>query len=245
MNVAHPIKHAESSARKFGGVASDYVSIHQWMDESKIHLGDFRHRCLRHSTDGVFTAERIFGITIKNSSGADIPVRYIAEGHIKEDLGYVPSAFEWLSQIRPQRWMYGQPLSREEGKLNDPRGQSDRDEKQCATAEHWRAVTHLYSDFAEIWRTNDSGQLQSLVAQLPIDHRGDSDAQCARARLIALAPEQSCALGSAPIPPRCTDAVSGEEREAMLVEWLKREYIPWYEARPLEQSIEQSLSSAG
>ena len=33
--MAHPFKHAESSSRKFGGKAEDYLAIHNWFDESK------------------------------------------------------------------------------------------------------------------------------------------------------------------------------------------------------------------
>ncbi len=46
--MAHPFKHAESSARKFGGKAEDYLAIHNWFDESKSFFTDFRHRALRH-----------------------------------------------------------------------------------------------------------------------------------------------------------------------------------------------------
>lgn len=42
--MAHPLRHAESSARKFGGTAEDYLPIHNWFDESKAFLPDFRHR---------------------------------------------------------------------------------------------------------------------------------------------------------------------------------------------------------
>jgi hypothetical protein len=35
-------------------------------------------------------------------------VRYIGEQHVKEDLGRIPTAQDWLSQIKPERWMYGQ-----------------------------------------------------------------------------------------------------------------------------------------
>jgi len=34
-------------------------------------------------------------------------VRYIGEQHVKEDLGRIPTAQDWLSQIKPVRWMYG------------------------------------------------------------------------------------------------------------------------------------------
>ena len=106
--MAHPLKHAESSARKFGGKAEDYLAIHNWFDQSKSFFADFRHRALRHHAEGIFLAERIFGVTIANSDGERVPVRYVGEQHVKEDLGRIPTVQDWLSQISPQRWMYGQ-----------------------------------------------------------------------------------------------------------------------------------------
>ena len=29
--MAHPLKHAESSARRFGGKAEDYLGMHNWL----------------------------------------------------------------------------------------------------------------------------------------------------------------------------------------------------------------------
>jgi hypothetical protein len=46
--MAHPLQHAQSSTRKFGGKPEDYVAIHTWFDCSKAYLADFRHRALRH-----------------------------------------------------------------------------------------------------------------------------------------------------------------------------------------------------
>jgi|SRR5271157_2051231 len=74
--MAHPIKHAESSARKFGGKAEDYLAIHNWFDESKAFLSDFRHRALRHHAEGIFLCEKMFGTAITNSDGNSVPVRY-------------------------------------------------------------------------------------------------------------------------------------------------------------------------
>jgi hypothetical protein len=108
--MAHPLKHAQSSARKFGGRAEDYLPIHNWFDESKAFLADFRHRALRHHTEGIFLAEKLFGVAILNSDGIQVPVRYVGEQHVKEDLGCIPTAQDWLSQLKPQRWMYGQRL---------------------------------------------------------------------------------------------------------------------------------------
>jgi hypothetical protein len=53
--MAHPLEHAKSSARKFGGVAYDYLPIHQWFDESKAIMADVRHRALRHHAEGIFS----------------------------------------------------------------------------------------------------------------------------------------------------------------------------------------------
>ena len=108
--MAHPLVHAESSAKKFGGKPEDYLAIHNWFDESKAFLPDFRHRALRHHSEGIFVAEKLFGVAIVNSDGKRIPVRYIGQQHVREDLGRIPTAQDWLSQIKPQRWMYGQRL---------------------------------------------------------------------------------------------------------------------------------------
>lgn len=111
--MAHPLRHAESSARKFGRKAEDYLLIHNWFDESKAFFPDFRHRALRHHAEGIFLAEKLFGVAIVNSEGEQVPVRYLGEQHVREDLGRIPTAQDWLLQITPQRWMYGQPLQDE------------------------------------------------------------------------------------------------------------------------------------
>lgn len=105
--MAHPYHHALSSVQKWGGEIDDYLPIHQWFDESKEHLADFRHRALRHHTEGIFMAEKIFGVIIRNSAGREVPVRFIGEQHVKEDLGKIPSVADWLLQIQPETWMLG------------------------------------------------------------------------------------------------------------------------------------------
>ncbi len=110
--MAHPLEHAKNSARKFGGAAEDYLPIHEWFDESKAMLADFRHRALRHHAEGIFLAERIFGVAIRNSQGKDVPVRYIGEQHVREDLGRIPSFQDWAMRIKPEPWMYGQKLTK-------------------------------------------------------------------------------------------------------------------------------------
>lgn len=103
--MAHSYHHAVSSARTFGGKSADYQAIHDWFDASKIILADFRHRALRHHAEGCFAAEAVFGATIVNSDGRAIPVRLIAEQHILEDLGRIPSFADWVRCIKPEPWM--------------------------------------------------------------------------------------------------------------------------------------------
>ena len=90
LTIAHPMKHAESSAGRFGGRAEDYLPIHNWFDESKVFMADFRHRALRHHAEGIFLCERIFGAAITNSEGKKVPVRYIGEQHVARMSGAYP-----------------------------------------------------------------------------------------------------------------------------------------------------------
>lgn len=101
----NPYHHAVSSSRKYGGKPEDYQAIHDWFDNSKSHFANFRHRALRHHTQGIFEAERVFGHTITNSDGKKVPVRFIAEQHVIEDLGFIPTLADWLKHIKPQKWM--------------------------------------------------------------------------------------------------------------------------------------------
>lgn len=111
--MAHPLEHAKSSARRFGGSAEDYLAIHNWFDESKKLVADLRHRSFRHHAEGIFMAETIFGTTVSNSSGQIVPVRYIGEQHVKEDLGRIPSFQDWIAELPIRPWMYGQRLMAE------------------------------------------------------------------------------------------------------------------------------------
>jgi len=103
--MAHSYHHAVSSARRFGGKPADYQALHDWLDGSKMIIADFRHRALRHHAEGCFAAEALFGHTMTNSAGRIVPVRLVAEQHIIEDLGRVPSFADWVRNIRPEPWM--------------------------------------------------------------------------------------------------------------------------------------------
>jgi hypothetical protein len=110
--------HARASSKRWGGTPEDYQPIHDFIDSSKSTFGDVRHRAMLHNTWGVFLCEKVFGTTLKvkkiNPNAptifkmVDVPVRLIAEQHILEDLGRIPSVGDWLECMDLQRWMGGQ-----------------------------------------------------------------------------------------------------------------------------------------
>jgi uncharacterized protein DUF6915 len=50
-------------------------------------------------------AEAIFGATLTLSGGRVIPIRWVGEQHVVEDLGRIPSFADWARAIRPEPWM--------------------------------------------------------------------------------------------------------------------------------------------
>ena len=115
IDMGHCFHHALSSARRWGGTPEEFLALHQFFDEpSKLIAADFRHRALRHHAEGIFMLERFFGPTITLSTGRVVPVRFIGEQHVREDLGFIPSFADWMRQIRPVPWMgRAQPIHRE------------------------------------------------------------------------------------------------------------------------------------
>lgn len=102
-----PMLHAKSSAKRYGGKPEDYLKIHDLMDSSKALIADVRHRALYHSAVGAFIVEQIFGHTLTNSDGREVSVRDVAEDHIIEDLGFIPSLEKWLAHTPIEAWMGG------------------------------------------------------------------------------------------------------------------------------------------
>jgi hypothetical protein len=107
--VAKPWIHAESSARRFGGVPEDYIEIHNLMDSSKGAIPDSRHRSLTHTSWFLSVIlERIFGTVIENSDGKKISVRDVGEQHILEDFGgrFIPTAQDYIQGMDMKEWMH-------------------------------------------------------------------------------------------------------------------------------------------
>ncbi len=103
MNSWH---HAQSAARKWGGEPEIYLPIEEFIDSSKQIIGDVRHRSMYHHTAGVFLCQRVFGVTLAVGHKR-VPVRLIAERHILEDLGWLPSPADYIAGMPIQAWMSG------------------------------------------------------------------------------------------------------------------------------------------
>jgi hypothetical protein len=102
-----PYLHANIHAKKFGGVPEDYLDIDNFIDSSKITLPDVRHRALLHNAFGCFIVEQVFGVTRVNSAGKTYSPRDVAEQHILQDLGFIPSAEQYLKNMTIEDWMSG------------------------------------------------------------------------------------------------------------------------------------------
>ena len=98
--------HAKSAAHKWGGKPEDYIEIEEFIDSSKKIVGDVRHRSMYHHTQGVWLCQELFGRTIKIGK-TEVPVRLIAEQHIIEDLGWLPSPADYIKNMELRTWMGG------------------------------------------------------------------------------------------------------------------------------------------
>lgn len=102
-----PYHHAVSSAKKFGGLPEDYLELHNWFDATKAFTGNWTHRALRHHAAGVAWAVTKFGSTLRNSEEKKVPIKSLAEQHVEEDCGFIPTVQDWLQPIleKPKDWM--------------------------------------------------------------------------------------------------------------------------------------------
>jgi hypothetical protein len=102
-----PYYHAVSSVKKWGGDWQDYIAIHNWFDETKQYTGDWTHRALRHHSAGIEWAIEKFGHVVVNKDGQSIPTKMIAEQHVIEDCGFIPTPKDYLFPLtkHPEQWM--------------------------------------------------------------------------------------------------------------------------------------------
>lgn len=102
-----PFLHGRIHAKKYGGKGSDYADIDDFIDSSKSSVLDVRHRAILHSSFGCFLVEQMFGRTRFNSDGKEYSPRDVAEDHIMQDLGFIPTMEQYLNNMTIQPWMSG------------------------------------------------------------------------------------------------------------------------------------------
>jgi len=102
-----PYLHSKIHAKKFGGKPEDYADIDDFIDSSKAAVADVRHRAALHSAFGCFIVEKVFGRTRINSDGKEYSPRDVAENHILQDLGIIPTLEMYLNNMQIQGWMSG------------------------------------------------------------------------------------------------------------------------------------------
>lgn len=107
-----PLIHSKISAKRHGGVPADYQEIHDFFDSSKAAFPDVRHRAILHSSFGCFLVEKVFGTYITNSDGKQVSVRDIAEDHVIDDLGFIPTLDRWFKNMPIEMWMSGSAKKR-------------------------------------------------------------------------------------------------------------------------------------
>ena len=104
-----PLDHAKSSVRRWGGIVEDYIDIHEWIDSSKAHVPDMRHRAMFHHSFGIYLVQEKFGVILNLSSNRTISVRDVAEQHVIEDMGRIPTVEDYLRGMPIYEWLGGQP----------------------------------------------------------------------------------------------------------------------------------------
>ena len=100
------------SVTKYGGEIDDYLPMHEWMDQTKAHVPDMRHRQFLHSSFGIYLLADRFGDYFVNSDERLISTRDIGEEHVIQDLGFIPTMQDYLDGLpgedpNPMREWYG------------------------------------------------------------------------------------------------------------------------------------------
>lgn len=72
-----------------------------------------RHRAILHNAFGCFLVEEWFGHTITLSTGRLVSTRDIAEAHILEDLGFIPTISDYLNGMEFFDWLGGKKKEKE------------------------------------------------------------------------------------------------------------------------------------
>lgn len=98
-----PLQHAQISAKTYGGVWTDYIELHNFLDSSKATCAHFKHRFLLHHAEGIDLAVRLFGGELTNSDGQTNSTRQILTDHLIEDVGNIVSVEDWADDLMPKK----------------------------------------------------------------------------------------------------------------------------------------------
>jgi hypothetical protein len=158
-------KHAKGSVARHGGKPDDYIDIHDFIDHTKMAMPDMRHRAILHNAWGCFMVERVFGRTRVNSDGREYSTRDIAEEHIIEDLGFLPSLEDWLDELPLSKWHGGIHRLKKDERPPTPA------EAREATHARVRAVIYMSFDDADYYLN----QKPEIVDQIIAAVRGTTD----------------------------------------------------------------------
>lgn len=170
-----PLTHAQASAKRYGGSPDDYLAIHDLMDSSKSAVPDMRHRCIFHSAFGIYVVEKVFGSYITNSEGTMVSVRDVAEDHVKEDLGTIPTLQDWLQEMNVADWMLG-PDGRSTRRDGGPRITFDAAIEEMAAAKREaaeRGKELIESVIGKFFDDNPRAKIVSWEQYTPYFNDGD------------------------------------------------------------------------
>lgn len=96
------IKHAQISARRRGGIADDYIDIHQFIDSTKNLCSDNRHRIFHTLWAVNEIVLPIFGHQITNSDGKVVDVKDLCEkDHLLVDFRhrFIPTLSDFVQAM--------------------------------------------------------------------------------------------------------------------------------------------------
>lgn len=99
------IKHAKISARRRGGQPSDYIEIHQFIDNTKNLCSDNRHRIFHTMWAVNEIVLPIFGHTLINSDGVEIDIKDLCEkDHLLVDFRhrFIPTIGDFVQAIKSE-----------------------------------------------------------------------------------------------------------------------------------------------
>lgn len=104
----NPMIHAQNSVKRFGGIETDYLPIHEILDDVKATFNDNRARTITHNIWFCnYIIPRIFGHLLKNSEGKSYAPAEVAQWHVLEDfrMKFIPTIQDYLQNMTLQPWM--------------------------------------------------------------------------------------------------------------------------------------------